>query len=276
MTRTSRSSRARTRGRSKGSMPQSRARTPSSRPAPTRPSSKRPSKRLSSPALPSELPAPQLANIVFGGMTPEIGQGKLAQMGFGLVLYANATLQAALKASRDVLAALKRDGSLARRRRQTGKLRRAPAHGGEGNLRRARATLRRAAGRLSRQGRPPMRTANKPWDGIISQEEQRAYAAAGFGRRTGLGRPTGPADHRCAVPHGRLDAEALLGGDQGISDGLRRCRMERGRPDRTFARPLPRNATGRFCFPTSHPRRPSIRDGSPTRSRHHDHCAQRL
>jgi 2-methylisocitrate lyase-like PEP mutase family enzyme len=59
-----------------------------------------------------ELPAPQLANIVFGGMTPDLGQNKLAQMGFGLVLYANATLQAALKASRDVLVALKRDGSL--------------------------------------------------------------------------------------------------------------------------------------------------------------------
>jgi maleamate amidohydrolase len=27
----------------------------------------------------------------------------------------------------------------------------------------------------------------KPWDGIISEEEQRAYAAAGFGRKTGLG-----------------------------------------------------------------------------------------
>ena len=26
-----------------------------------------------------------------------------------------------------------------------------------------------------------------PWDGIISEEEKRAYAAAGFGRRTGLG-----------------------------------------------------------------------------------------
>jgi len=32
-----------------------------------------------------------------------------------------------------------------------------------------------------------MHPAKKPWDGIISQEEQRAYAAAGFGRRTGLG-----------------------------------------------------------------------------------------
>ena len=28
----------------------------------------------------------------------------------------------------------------------------------------------------------------KPWDGIISEEEQRAYGAAGFGRRSGLGR----------------------------------------------------------------------------------------
>ena len=27
----------------------------------------------------------------------------------------------------------------------------------------------------------------KPWDGIISEEEQRAYNAAGFGRTTGLG-----------------------------------------------------------------------------------------
>ena len=53
---------------------------------------------------------PQVANIVFGGMTPEIGHRKLAQMGFGLVLYANVSLQAALKASQDVLAALKRDG----------------------------------------------------------------------------------------------------------------------------------------------------------------------
>ncbi len=28
----------------------------------------------------------------------------------------------------------------------------------------------------------------KPWDGIISEEEQKAYRAAGFGRRSGLGR----------------------------------------------------------------------------------------
>ena len=59
------------------------------------------------------LSVPQVANIVFGGLTPELGQQKFAELGFGCVLYANAALQAALKASHDVLAALKREGSLA-------------------------------------------------------------------------------------------------------------------------------------------------------------------
>jgi 2-methylisocitrate lyase-like PEP mutase family enzyme len=59
------------------------------------------------------LSVPQVANVVFGGLTPELGQRKFAELGFGCVLYANAALQAALKASHDVLAALKRDGSLA-------------------------------------------------------------------------------------------------------------------------------------------------------------------
>jgi 2-methylisocitrate lyase-like PEP mutase family enzyme len=59
------------------------------------------------------LSVPQVANIVFGGLTPELGQKKFAELGFGCVLYANAALQAALKASHDVLAALQREGSLA-------------------------------------------------------------------------------------------------------------------------------------------------------------------
>ncbi len=59
------------------------------------------------------LPVPQVANIVFGGFTPELGRAKFAELGFGCVLYANAALQAALKASHEVLQALKRDGSLA-------------------------------------------------------------------------------------------------------------------------------------------------------------------
>lgn len=59
-----------------------------------------------------DLPVPQVANVVFGGLTPELGRGRFAELGFGCVLYANAALQAALKASHDVLEALLRDGSL--------------------------------------------------------------------------------------------------------------------------------------------------------------------
>ena len=62
----------------------------------------------------AELPVPQVANIVFGGQTPDPGRTALAGAGFAVVLYANAALQAALRASHDVLRALKEDGSLAR------------------------------------------------------------------------------------------------------------------------------------------------------------------
>ena len=60
-----------------------------------------------------DLPVPQVANIVFGGRTPDPGREKLAEMGFSIVLYANAALQAALRASYEVLGALKAEGSLA-------------------------------------------------------------------------------------------------------------------------------------------------------------------
>ena len=56
--------------------------------------------------------APQLVNIVFGGLTPALSQAAFKEMGFSLVLYANAALQASLKAMNDVLGALKREGSL--------------------------------------------------------------------------------------------------------------------------------------------------------------------
>jgi 2-methylisocitrate lyase-like PEP mutase family enzyme len=59
-----------------------------------------------------EIKAPHVANIVFGGKTPDPGRAELAKLGFSLVLYANAALQAAVKAAMDVLGALKRDGSL--------------------------------------------------------------------------------------------------------------------------------------------------------------------
>ena len=60
-----------------------------------------------------EIEVPQIANIVFGGKTPDPGREALAGMGFAGVLYANAALQAALRASYEVLSALKHDGSLA-------------------------------------------------------------------------------------------------------------------------------------------------------------------
>jgi len=62
--------------------------------------------------IPREVRAPQIANMVFGGKTPDPRREKLAEMGFSIVLYANAVLQAALKAGYDVLRALKKDGTL--------------------------------------------------------------------------------------------------------------------------------------------------------------------
>jgi 2-methylisocitrate lyase-like PEP mutase family enzyme len=59
-----------------------------------------------------DLPVPQLANMVFGGVTPSVPQAELAKMNFGAVLYANAALQAALKSVWDVLGSLKENGSL--------------------------------------------------------------------------------------------------------------------------------------------------------------------
>ncbi len=60
----------------------------------------------------TELPVPQIANMVFGGATPLLPRTTLADMGFGMVLYANAALQAAMHATDATLAALKRDGDV--------------------------------------------------------------------------------------------------------------------------------------------------------------------
>lgn len=59
------------------------------------------------------VPAPQVANMVVGGQTPLVPRDELGDMGFALVLYANAALQAAIQATYDVLGALIRDGSVA-------------------------------------------------------------------------------------------------------------------------------------------------------------------
>lgn len=58
------------------------------------------------------LSVPQVANIVHGGRTPALPQAELAAMGFGIVLYANAALQAAVRGAIEVLGSLKATGSL--------------------------------------------------------------------------------------------------------------------------------------------------------------------
>src|ERR1700744_173545 len=60
-----------------------------------------------------EIRVPQVANIVYGGHTPDPGREAFAKMGFAIVLYANAGLQAALHAATQVYSRLKADGSLA-------------------------------------------------------------------------------------------------------------------------------------------------------------------
>lgn len=62
--------------------------------------------------IPALLPVPQVVNMVIGGTSPIIGQGDLAEMGFGLTLYANAALQGAILGMQRALGALKKDGIL--------------------------------------------------------------------------------------------------------------------------------------------------------------------
>lgn len=64
-------------------------------------------------AIPSSIQAPQVANMVFGGLTPEPGREALASMGYSIVLYANAALQTAIHAVDTTLSSLRDTGSLA-------------------------------------------------------------------------------------------------------------------------------------------------------------------
>jgi 2-methylisocitrate lyase-like PEP mutase family enzyme len=59
-----------------------------------------------------ELACPQIVNVVIGGKTPALPQKVLAEMGFGLVLYANAALQGAVRGMTNALAQLKATGEL--------------------------------------------------------------------------------------------------------------------------------------------------------------------
>ncbi|NCW40513.1 MAG: carboxyvinyl-carboxyphosphonate phosphorylmutase, partial [Betaproteobacteria bacterium] len=58
-------------------------------------------------ALPQRLSTPQLINMVIGGKTPIANAHELSQLGYGLVLYANAALQGAVTGMQRVLQQLK-------------------------------------------------------------------------------------------------------------------------------------------------------------------------
>jgi 2-methylisocitrate lyase-like PEP mutase family enzyme len=63
-------------------------------------------------AVPSRLKAPQLVNMVLGGKTPIVDAQAAGEMGFSLVLYANAALQSAVHGMQTALSALKTTGVL--------------------------------------------------------------------------------------------------------------------------------------------------------------------
>lgn len=58
-------------------------------------------------ALPTRLDKPQLMNLVIGGRTPIFNADQLGEMGFGIVLYANAALQGAVAGMQKALTVLR-------------------------------------------------------------------------------------------------------------------------------------------------------------------------
>lgn len=62
--------------------------------------------------IPAEIPCPQVVNVVIGGKTPTLTAAEFAAMGFGLVLYANAALQGALRGMTQALQTLHSVGKL--------------------------------------------------------------------------------------------------------------------------------------------------------------------
>ena len=63
-------------------------------------------------ALPQRLKAPQLMNMVIGGKTPITSTEELADMGFSIVLYANAALQGAVAGMQRALGVLQKEKNL--------------------------------------------------------------------------------------------------------------------------------------------------------------------
>lgn len=60
----------------------------------------------------TELPCPQVVNVVIGGKTPTLKASEFEKMGFGLVLYANAALQGAIRGMTQALTYLRDHGEL--------------------------------------------------------------------------------------------------------------------------------------------------------------------
>ncbi|KAA1053040.1 isocitrate lyase/PEP mutase family protein [Azospirillum argentinense] len=60
-------------------------------------------------ALPRHLEKPQLMNMVIGGRTPIVNATELAELGYGIVLYANAALQGAVAGMQKALTVLRDD-----------------------------------------------------------------------------------------------------------------------------------------------------------------------
>ena len=58
------------------------------------------------------LPCPQVVNIVIGGKTPALSAPEFGRLGFGMVLYANAALQGAVRGMTNALARLQDTGIL--------------------------------------------------------------------------------------------------------------------------------------------------------------------
>jgi len=63
-------------------------------------------------ALPQRLDTPQLMNMVIGGKTPLFNTQQLGELGYSLVLYANAALQGALLGMQNALRTLRETGEL--------------------------------------------------------------------------------------------------------------------------------------------------------------------
>jgi 2-methylisocitrate lyase-like PEP mutase family enzyme len=62
--------------------------------------------------IPKRLSVPQVLNIVVGGKTPVMDQKACAELGFGLILYANTALQAAVAGMQVALKELLQSGRM--------------------------------------------------------------------------------------------------------------------------------------------------------------------